>query len=80
MPCAAAQVGVAFRNEIHPKQGVLRVREFTMAEIEHFVDPLDKSHAKFDTVAELALPLWTAKSQEVGGPVIYDLTLRQAAE
>lgn len=39
MPFAAAQIGLGYRNEIHPKQGLLRVREFTMAEIEHFVDP-----------------------------------------
>ena len=41
---------MAFRNEIHPKQGLLRVREFQMAEIEYFVDPQDKSHPKFDMV------------------------------
>jgi glycyl-tRNA synthetase len=39
MPFAAAQVGISFRNEINPKQGLLRVREFTMAEVEHFYDP-----------------------------------------
>lgn len=39
MPFASAQIGLGFRNEIHPKQGLLRVREFTMAEIEHFFDP-----------------------------------------
>ena len=39
MPFAAAQIGLGFRNEISPRQGLLRVREFTMAEIEHFVDP-----------------------------------------
>ena len=37
MPFAAAQIGLGFRNEIAPKNGLLRVREFTMAEIEHFV-------------------------------------------
>ena len=42
MPFAAAQIGLGYRNEIHPKQGLLRVREFTMAEIEHFVDPENK--------------------------------------
>jgi glycyl-tRNA synthetase len=31
-----------------------------MAEIEHFVDPLDKSHHKFYTVKDLKLPLLTA--------------------
>ena len=39
LPFAAAQIGLGFRNEISPRQGLLRVREFTMAEIEHFVDP-----------------------------------------
>lgn len=47
MPFAAAQIGLGFRNEIHPKQGLLRVREFTMAEIEHFVDSSNKNHHKF---------------------------------
>ena len=37
VPFAAAQIGLGFRNEIAPKNGLLRVREFTMAEIEHFV-------------------------------------------
>jgi glycyl-tRNA synthetase len=60
MPCSAAQLGLAYRNEIHPKQGLLRVREFQMAEIEHFVDPEDKSHPKFDLVGDMKIPLWTA--------------------
>ena len=47
MPFACAQVGLAFRNEIAPRQGLLRVREFTLAEIEHFVQPNNKQHPKF---------------------------------
>ena len=47
MPFACAQIGLAFRNEIAPRQGLLRVREFTMAEIEHFVQPDKKQHPKF---------------------------------
>jgi len=31
-----------------------------MAEIEHFLDPEDKSHAKFDLIKDDVLPLWTA--------------------
>lgn len=31
-----------------------------MAEIEHFVDPTDKSHPKFGAIADVALPLWSA--------------------
>ena len=51
-----------------------------MAEIEHFVDPNDKSHAKFHTVKDDILPLWTAPSQEEMGPVRSDLTLGSAVE
>lgn len=39
LPFAAAQIGLGFRNEIAPKGELLRVREFDMAEIEHFFDP-----------------------------------------
>ena len=60
MPFAGAQVGLGFRNEIRPQQGLLRVREFQMAEIEHFVDPNDKSDHKFHLVADEKLPLLTA--------------------
>ena len=40
---AVAQIGSAYRNEIAPRNGLLRVREFTMAEIEHFVHPVSSS-------------------------------------
>lgn len=79
MPFAAAQIGLGFRNEIHPKQGLLRVREFTMAEIEHFVDPDNKKHHKFDKVKDLKLPLFSAKNQEtVERKIIKDMTIDQA--
>ena len=39
LPMGVAQIGRAFRNEISPRQGMLRLREFNMAEIELFVDP-----------------------------------------
>lgn len=66
MPFAAAQIGPAFRNEIAPRQGLLRVREFTLAEIEHFVNPNDKSHANFADIASLPLLLLPRQAQEKG--------------
>ena len=42
LPFAAAQIGQSYRNEISPRAGLLRLQEFTQAEIEHFVDPDDK--------------------------------------
>jgi len=55
VPFASAQIGRSFRNEISPRAGLLRVREFTMAEIEHFVDPEDKKHERFHEVRDVVL-------------------------
>jgi len=37
-----------------------------MAEIEHFVDPTDKTHPKFETVANLQVQLYSASNQMSG--------------
>ncbi|EFH53617.1 hypothetical protein ARALYDRAFT_323159 [Arabidopsis lyrata subsp. lyrata] len=66
LPFAAAQIGQAFRNEISPRQGLLRVREFTLAEIEHFVDPENKSHLKFSEVAKLEFLMFPREEQMSG--------------
>uniref|UniRef100_A0A914XQF5 Glycine--tRNA ligase n=2 Tax=Plectus sambesii TaxID=2011161 RepID=A0A914XQF5_9BILA len=68
LPFAAAQIGAGFRNEISPRQGLIRVREFTMCEIEHFVDPEDKDHPKFDRVRDYELTLFSACNQMDGKP------------
>ncbi|XP_048030769.1 glycine--tRNA ligase [Megalobrama amblycephala] len=66
LPFAAAQIGNSFRNEISPRSGLIRVREFTMAEIEHFVDPNEKVHSKFSNVADLEIMLYSSKAQTSG--------------
>jgi glycyl-tRNA synthetase len=66
LPFAAAQIGNAFRNEISPRSGLIRVREFVMAEIEHFVDPHDKSHPKFSEVENIEVTLYSCESQVTG--------------
>jgi len=63
LPFAAAQVGQSFRNEISPRAGLLRVREFTQAEIEHFVHPDHKDHARFDEVKDVGLSLFSRDAQ-----------------
>lgn len=35
-----------------------------MAEIEHFFDPQNNTHPKFNEVADIVLPMWAAKEQE----------------
>ena len=39
LPLGIAQVGKVGRNEISPRQGLIRLREFTQMEIEFFFDP-----------------------------------------
>ena len=52
--------------QISPRQGLLRVREFTLAEIEHFVDPEDKSHPKFSEVSNLEFLMFPREDQVSG--------------
>ena len=78
MPFAAAQIGIGFRNEIAPRQGLLRVREFPMAEIEHFVHPKHKDHPKFASVANMKVQIFPRSKQTTDGLVINSLTLGEA--
>jgi glycyl-tRNA synthetase len=67
MPFASASIGKSFRNEISPRSGLLRVREFLMAEIEHFVDPEGgKKHERFDEVKDVKLSLLNRETQLAG--------------
>lgn len=78
LPFAGAQIGKAFRNEISPRSGLLRVREFEMAEIEHFVDPDKKNNfEKFETISDLKVLFYSACDQMDGKPP-SELTLREA--
>ena len=47
LPIGIGQVGQSFRNEISPRQGLVRVREFAQMELEYFFNPIDQSHPKF---------------------------------
>jgi len=83
VPFGAAQIGLGFRNEIAPRQQLLRVREFPMAEIEYFIHPQKKnSHPKFRAtgVADLRLPLLSKEQQALSGEPQFDLTLGQAVD
>ncbi len=63
LPFGVVQIGKSYRNEISPRQGVIRLREFTQAEIEYFVHPEKKEHEKFDLVKDEVVPLLPAERQ-----------------
>lgn len=79
MPFAAAQVGLGFRNEIAPRSGLLRVREFCMAEIEHFVNPADKDHPNFGSVKDKELVLFGSDDQ-LGSGKTKTMTIGNAVQ
>ncbi len=58
LPFGVVQIGKGYRNEISPRQGTLRQREFSMAEAEVFFDPKDKTHPYFDTIKDKELYLF----------------------
>ena len=65
MPFAAAQIGHSFRNEIAPRGGLIRVREFQMAEIEHFCEPdvREKEYNKFKYVKNVRMKFLPSEMQ-----------------
>lgn len=63
LPFGVAQVGRSFRNEIAPRAGLTRQREFTQAEIEYFVNPKNKAHPKFKMVKDTVLTLFHSDAQ-----------------
>jgi len=79
VPFASASIGKSFRNEISPRQGLLRVREFLMAEIEHYVDPASgKKHERFEDVKDTKLTLLNRHTQLAGSEETEVMTIGEA--
>ncbi|MBI5001278.1 MAG: glycine--tRNA ligase [Euryarchaeota archaeon] len=64
LPFGVVQVGRGFRNEISPRQGLLRQREFNMMEAEVFVHPERKTWPRFHEVADDRLRLVSNDGKE----------------
>lgn len=79
MPFASASIGKSFRNEISPRSGLLRVREFLMAEIEHFVDPEGgKKHPRFHEIEDLEVSFLPRDVQLSGSTNLTRMTIGKA--
>jgi len=58
LPFAVFQIGKAYRNEISPRQSVLRTREFTQAEAQIFIlKEQENKYDKFKEIENETLPL-----------------------
>jgi glycyl-tRNA synthetase len=80
LPFGAVQIGKSYRNEISPRQGMIRLREFTQAEAEIFVHPSCKnSHPMFRRYADYTMPLLTYVRQEQCEPPV-SMSMREAVK
>ncbi|XHH10000.1 MAG: glycine--tRNA ligase [Candidatus Bathyarchaeia archaeon] len=57
LPFGVIQIGHALRNEISPRQGLIRLREFTISDLEFFFDPEDQSCNFIKEVENEVLPI-----------------------
>ena len=74
LPFGALQVGKGYRNEISPRQGMIRLREFNMAELEYFIDPEAELTDDLSPWDDTPLTLIGQDGETV------DITLSQACE
>ena len=72
LPMGLAIVGRAYRNEISPRQGAYRMREFLQAELQIFFDPATFADAlPFDAIA--SVPVRVAWAAEKNGPGAHEI-------
>ncbi len=65
LPMGLAIIGKAFRNEISPRNALIRMREFTQAELQIFFDPDNiNEHPGFDEVADYKIRIFTVKNRK----------------
>ena len=79
LPFGVAQIGKAYRNEISPRKSLVRVREFTQAELEHFVDP-EEDEPPLSAVADVELPLYSGEAQQADDGTQRGMTVREAVD
>jgi len=78
LPLGVAQIGRVGRNEISPRQGMIRLREFTIAEMEYFFDPEEESCPWFDEVRDKRIRVLTCDDRMNGVGDPKDYTLEEA--
>ncbi|MCE4620927.1 MAG: glycine--tRNA ligase, partial [Desulfurococcales archaeon] len=77
IPLGVAQIGRVGRNEISPRQGMIRLREFTIAEMEYFFDPEEQENACpwYESVKDRKLRILACNDRKAGkeDPTTYTI-------
>jgi glycyl-tRNA synthetase len=80
LPFGVIQIGRALRNEISPRQGLIRLREFTIADLEFFFDPEDPKCTLLPEVENETLRLLLAETRQKGSEETMEITVKEALE
>ncbi len=80
MPIAIAQIGTALRNEISPRQGPIRLREFTIMEFEFFYDPAEHNCPYIQDVAKREMRILPLQIRNQGIEEPVTVTIREALD
>jgi glycyl-tRNA synthetase len=77
-PFGVLQIGRVLRNEISPRQGVIRLREFTIADLEFFFDPEEPDCYILKEVENETLRLLLAEERLKGTEKMVEVTVGEA--
>lgn len=80
LPFGVIQIGHALRNEISPRQGLIRLREFTIADLEFFFDPEEPDCCFLQDVEDETLPILLGKTRLANSEETITLTVREALD
>jgi glycyl-tRNA synthetase len=79
-PLGIAQIGTVLRNEISPRQGPIRLREFTIMDFELFFDPEKPDCPYIDEVKADELHIITEETRKKGRSETTRITTAEALE
>ncbi|MDR0373945.1 MAG: glycine--tRNA ligase [Nitrososphaerota archaeon] len=80
LPFGCIIIGKALRNEISPRQGLIRLREFTIADLEFFFDPEESTCERIGEVENEVLPLLLCDTRLKDSETITNFTVREALD
>jgi len=78
LPFGVFQIGHALRNEISPRQGLIRQREFTIMDVEFFFDPKEPKCPLLKEVENETLRIVTAEAKLKGKKDSIEVTVKEA--
>jgi glycyl-tRNA synthetase len=79
LPMSVFQIGKAYRNEISPRQGMLRLREFTQTEGQIFIlEEDEKTWSQFEEIKNDVLPLLSYQTQQKGDSTTAKMNMSEA--